>query len=48
MAKRCKHPPKKRADETDTEYEGGVVVAHRECQRCEACGVELPPEVAHA
>ena len=48
MAKPCKHPLKKRASETDTEYEGGVVVAHREYQRCDACGQELPAEVAHA
>ena len=48
MLKPCKHPPKKRADETDTQYQHGVVIAHRERQRCEACGVELSPEVTHA
>ena len=48
MLKPCKHPPKQIASETDTTYKAGVVVAHRECQRCEACGVELSAEVHHA
>ena len=48
MPKPCKHPPKKVANETDTEYEGGVVISHREYRWCDACDRELSAEVAHA
>ncbi|HET7552178.1 MAG TPA: hypothetical protein VFK04_12880 [Gemmatimonadaceae bacterium] len=44
MANTCKHPPKKVASETETEYEHGVVVSHREWRRCDVCGAELPAE----